>query len=143
MKKCTKCGICKPLDEFDYMKDVGKHRGGCKSCRRDYHAKYKRKRRESKDVRDKDRYWIFRYKYPETYCTFDEYQEARTKTHCDCCGVELGGLGITRKCVDHCHTTGRLRGTLCTGCNAAEGQLKTVERVKQLLAYMENHCEGS
>ena len=143
MKECTKCRVCKPLDEFYYRKDSGNYRSECKLCMKQYDAERVRKRREDSAYGEKRRFTVFRSRYPEVTCTFEEFQKARSKTHCDCCGVELGGMGERRKCVDHCHETGRIRGTLCTNCNSAEGHLKTVERVRQLLAYMENNCERS
>jgi len=36
---------------------------------------------------------------------------------CECCG------GDSRLAVDHCHTTGALRGVLCQPCNLGIGQL--------------------
>lgn len=40
--------------------------------------------------------------------------------------------------VDHCHTTGAIRGLLCTRCNTALGSLcEDPERVLALLKYIE------
>lgn len=36
MKTCRKCGVLKPLAEFDLRADTGKPRGSCKACRRQY-----------------------------------------------------------------------------------------------------------
>ena len=38
---------------------------------------------------------------------------------CAICGEKAGRL-----CIDHCHTTGRVRGCLCHGCNVSLGFLK-------------------
>jgi len=41
---------------------------------------------------------------------------------CQICGVEPDPDG-KRLAVDHCHTTGRIRGLLCSNCNTAIGLL--------------------
>lgn len=49
----------------------------------------------------------------ETY-----YQEHRGK--CDLCKSEFGANGRSLS-IDHCHTTGRIRGMLCDRCNTVIG----------------------
>lgn len=41
------------------------------------------------------------------------------QTHCELCNVELttGKPCLTRKCLDHNHTTGKFRNILCNYCN--------------------------
>ena len=53
---------------------------------------------------------------------------------CESCGDPVSGRN---KHVDHDHTTGRYRGVLCSGCNTAEGQLKSdPARAMKLFEYM-------
>ena len=40
------------------------------------------------------------------------------KGQCKICGADLGLLD-KRSCIDHCHTTGQIRGLLCSPCNKA------------------------
>lgn len=41
---------------------------------------------------------------------------------------------------DHCHTTGRFRGVLCTGCNVFVGQMeKSEDRLRRALEYIAKH----
>ena len=40
--------------------------------------------------------------------------------------------------IDHCHTTGRVRGILCSGCNLGIGQFKdNVETLLSAIAYLQ------
>jgi len=42
--------------------------------------------------------------------------------------------------VDHCHTTGRVRGLLCHNCNRALGLLKdNKSRFRSAITYLECH----
>ena len=53
--------------------------------------------------------------------TVEEVQEIRSKP-CEVCGSDGEvGKGIH---IDHCHTTGKVRGGLCHSCNIALGLLK-------------------
>lgn len=46
-KKCSKCGIEKPLDEFGIIKErKSGHRSECKECNRKYKVEYRKKLRE-------------------------------------------------------------------------------------------------
>ena len=63
--------------------------------------------------------------------TREEYTEFLVKQggKCAICGnfetVKRKSTGITFKlCVDHCHTTGRVRGLLCNKCNLGLGKFK-------------------
>ena len=72
--------------------------------------------------------------------TFENYIKHCDKTNCDVCRVELTSdrKGGNMRCVDHCHTTGKIRGALCMKCNSAEGYLKSdVEIIRSLLEYLE------
>ena len=46
-------------------------------------------------------------------------------THCQLCDVELttGRFGGSRKCLDHCHTTGEFRNIICHICNTTNKRL--------------------
>lgn len=42
--------------------------------------------------------------------------------------------------VDHCHTTGKVRGILCPNCNIALGQVNdSVEHLQKLITYLEGN----
>jgi hypothetical protein len=51
---------------------------------------------------------------------FDElYEYYINCKECENCGVELieGMYGNNRRCLDHCHKTGKFREILCNSCN--------------------------
>jgi len=56
---------------------------------------------------------------------FDElYEYYLNCWECENCGVELieGNYGNNKKCLDHCHITGKFRNVLCHFCNVLRGE---------------------
>lgn len=53
---------------------------------------------------------------------------------CQICGAPQKKEKRGRLCVDHCHTTGKIRGMLCNGCNRGLGLLG--EHISQALKYL-------
>ena len=118
MKSCIKCGESKPLSEFykhPYKKD-GKQ-SHCKTCMiettstRQYRVKYNMTR-EDRDSMIKSQ----------------NYQ-------CAICGYFFKSEKHTH--IDHCHTTGKIRGILCSYCNMAIGLLKdSTEIIENAAKYL-------
>jgi hypothetical protein len=63
---------------------------------------------------------------------------------CAICNSELAGWGkgwsADSSAVDHCHTTGKVRGILCYHCNTGIGQLKEdITVLKSAIKYLEKY----
>lgn len=59
--------------------------------------------------------------------------EAKQNGRCAICEKER------RLVVDHCHTTGKVRGLLCTGCNTGLGHIEKESWLKRATAYLSRH----
>ena len=84
----------------------------------------------------KKRYKITLEQWKEMF----ELQDHKCKT----CGSEIssvtGNNDKTRGVVDHCHTTGKIRGLLCHHCNRALGLIKDDKNIlKNLIKYLEDN----
>lgn len=101
-KVCSCCNTAKPLTEF-YKKDAsGRLDAKCKSCR---------------IIKDREkRLGVSEEEYRRMY----HEQGGR----CGICRSRLYSKRYKRFAVDHCHTSGKVRGLLCTNCNTAIGLLK-------------------
>lgn len=76
-----------------------------------------------------------------------EYQELfeRQDGKCAICAnletVTRDGV-VINLAVDHCHTTGAVRGLLCRGCNHGIGNFRDdAERIRKAAAYIEHYAE--
>ena len=117
-KICTKCGAEKSFTEF--FKNMNKKFGidsWCKECSKigqEKRAKtYREKHPEKIALRKKRR--RVRNEYG---ISLDEYEQ-RIHGTCDICGSTEGQMNL-----DHCHTTNKLRGCLCSSCNNGLGRFK-------------------
>ena len=141
MRRCTECGETKPLSEF--WKDRSKKHGysaKCKVCKTAIYNLYRKT-----NGYDKKRYWKnpdseqerhLRRKYGITLSDYDEMFRSQ-KGKCAVCGIEHSGG--KRFDVDHCHSTGVVRGLLCTNCNRMIGHANDdPQRLRSAAQYLES-----
>ena len=59
------------------------------------------------------------------------YEHYINTTNCEDCDIELvsGNKCNNRKCLDHCHTTGKVRAVICHKCNLRRGREDAIERI--------------
>ena len=67
--------------------------------------------------------------------TEDQYNNLMSNTNCQICDVEL-----TKKCIDHCHITNKIRGVLCNNCNTALGLVgDNILVLEEMIKYLNKH----
>ena len=120
MKQCSKCEETKNLSYFA-RKQASKDgvRPQCKACDQEYRDS---KRQEIRDYHYRNRYGI----------SLEQYQEKLEEQGfvCAICGTEHSeNSRMKTLVVDHCHTTGQVRGLLCHSCNVTLGAAKEKEDI--------------
>jgi hypothetical protein len=58
---------------------------------------------------------------PSSVASTRKQYAAKQKYRCPLCN---GSLAIGKPALDHCHSTGNVRATLCQSCNVGEGKVK-------------------
>lgn len=137
-KRCNKCKITKPLSEF-YDNKNGKYgkKSICAICEK---ARTNAWRAQAGQAHKDQRYYT---RLKAVYgLTKDEYIALVIEQNHKCylCGIDELKALYGRLCVDHCHTTGKIRKLLCHNCNAALGQFKdNVEAIQKAADYLREY----
>lgn len=105
------------------------------AANRDHYKAYDKARRES----------VMAYRYARKHglttqdlAEMERLQESR----CAICRTPFS-LFKRRPCVDHCHSTGKVRGLLCHQCNSGLGMIRDdFELLGQALRYLKEHANG-
>lgn len=134
--KCSKCGTEDPL-EFHK-----KPRTWCMTCcRTDNLDRYNRQTPEQREAhRVSARRSALKKQYGLTYERFLEMFEEQDGKCAICCHPvhpHHENRYVTG-CVDHCHTTGKVRGILCWDCNIGLGKFHdNVDKLRTAIKYLE------
>jgi len=145
-KKCKECNISKRLEDFSFLQ--GKPLGRCRICEYVYTKKRRLRSKESvqkfyetqKRYKEKNNIKYnsnggysrqFEFYIKKRYgIDIPEYLRIfeKQKGLCDICGKtpEENGKKLG---VDHCHKTLKVRGLLCTNCNAGLGNFKETRQL--------------
>jgi len=124
-KKCTKCTLEKPTDQFFRDKRSGNPRPQCKACHAQGTARWTKRapaasrekiRRASQRMHARTRFNLSVEAYLAALKSFGP-----TCMICDQPETRKGRTGLG---LDHCHKTGRIRGALCTRCNSMLGMAR-------------------
>lgn len=161
-KQCRACGQDLPLSEF-YRRGHNGYESKCKPCLRAKTRAYlsdpevkarrnqffreqrKRDRETGEPVRrewgafDEEKVKLNRRRAGLKHLygiSLEDYEQMLVSQNgvCASCGFDPGDEVL---CVDHCHSSGRVRGLLCGPCNRALGHAKEdVDRLMSLAAYV-------
>lgn len=136
MKKCSKCGIEKPLSQFHKDKNTKTGtKSSCKACYSKFHEEYYAKNTDKVKSKNK-KMWLQR-KYS---LSVEEYELLKTQqdNKCVICQEQLNdGYEVH---VDHSHKTGKIRGVLCRWCNTGLGNFKDkIESLQRAIEYLSHH----
>ena len=136
MKKCTKCGVEKPLSEF--YKNKSKKDGLQTRCKICDVLKTRKKYQKDPELSAKKRF--IRKLKQEYNLSLEEYNTIKTIQNgaCAICKSPLQtGMSVH---VDHCHDSGKVRGILCRWCNLGLGHFKdSLISLKSALLYLEKY----
>lgn len=155
MKQCSKCKKEKPFNEF--AKDSRRYdklTTQCKECRNAHSRQYykdnpdKRISLNKRQTENRKKYYDspegvissrrahLKRKYNITLEEYNQMSESQDNK-CKICGQENMDGRYEVLAVDHCHTTGKIRGLLCGNCNLALGNFKDdIQLLKNAIIYL-------
>ena len=120
MKTCNVCETARPLSDFGVRKTgrIGDLIMPCKPCKVKVHRQ--KRRANPKHFYEIERKSKFKTQYGITLERYDEMLVSQNGG-CAICKEKTPGGRTKNFAVDHCHTTGKVRGLLCTKCNRGLG----------------------
>lgn len=114
-----------------------------KAATREWYQNNKDKRREYRAGRfEKDKVWKRDWDLQKRYGINAEVVDLTIEmqnNHCPICRRYFA-KDDRRWHVDHCHTSGKVRGIICSNCNTLLGQAKeNISTLKNAIAYLEGN----
>ncbi len=135
---CHVCKVEKKYSEF-YIKNATPTRRtnphsisyDCKECQK----KIRKERYHNDPVKARNR--DLKRRYGITLDDYDRILVLQNNKCAICNSTSSGKKNNKYFVVDHCHTTGKIRGLLCHGCNVGMGHLQDdVELLEKAIAYL-------
>jgi ribosomal protein S27AE len=133
---CRVCKQTKGIQEYGFHIRSKKHKTECKECARNAAIQYR--------IQNKEKYLITQAnsKLKQTYgFSLEKYEEQLKKQDGKCAICKTGSPlegHIKRFAVDHCHSTGKVRGLLCSKCNKGIGFFNdSTELLAQAIQYLQ------
>jgi hypothetical protein len=154
LRVCKKCGVEKPMGEFKKVKDCKHGRSRlCKKCHAHDVSEYQRMARLTPQFKATNRAWREKNKLriqqqvkennikSKYGISLAEYLHllALQGHKCAICGSQIAGRSAK---LDHCHSTGALRGFLCHTCNAGLGMFgDSCAMLRAAMIYLDSHAK--
>ena len=137
VKICNSCKVERPLSWF--YKNRNTRLGQCKEC---LYIKEKTYRNTSEGATAKRNSALLR-KYNIDYTVYEQMFNDQNESCLICkCKIKLAGNKSVVAHVDHCHTTGKVRGLLCCYCNSVLGVYnEDTEVFQRAIDYLRKHNE--
>lgn len=140
---CKSCDTIKKKQEFH--KDTSSKRGHayyCKECANSKSRNWTANNGHTERYRKAK--WNSYYKFKYNLSLEDRNKLLQDQQYkCVICGTILNSSG-THTHTDHDHTTGKIRGLLCTNCNRGLGSFHdNIEHLKKAIMYLEKHLDSS
>lgn len=152
MKQCSVCKEFKALDQFYRVSNSSRHRAACKQCTNMSHKIYvkteigaTKKKAASKTYRQNNRTkrTLSEEQKVARQCKEIERKYGITCQQRDDLLVQQNGncakceKPLAKPVIDHDHTTGKVRGILCYGCNVGIGLLgDSIEGLEEAVDYL-------
>lgn len=136
---------CKNGHEFTHTvfnKTKGVHQQRCRTCHNAYMRNRSKKERldDPEKVKQRHRNTQMKTKYGITWKNREAILEEQSgKCANPGCGKTEAGGQWNEWCVDHDHSTGKVRGLLCPNCNTALGLVgENIDRLLGLVSYLKD-----
>lgn len=134
VRHCNRCGLDKPRSEFYAEKNRPVLSSRCKECDRrrsadwnrcnpERHSENQRRHTRKPNSKTYQRRYLLMAKFGITPEQYDAMLASQDGKCAICSSDNPGGRGRYFH-VDHDHSTGRIRGLLCHGCNTGIGLLR-------------------
>ena len=158
MKKCTKCGIEKPLSEFNKKSSTKTGLDPwCKPCKSVAYMNWiienpdkkndvkKRAAVWNTENKDKRKIIVQKNNYKKRYGLTIQQKQQLIDLQEQKCAICKDNLKDTHDvCVDHDHQTGAVRGILCRKCNLGLGHFEdNTSLLKSAVKYLKKYSSKS